>query len=105
MKKENTESLLEWSEKIKNQAASGQSIAAWCQDHDIAYHTFLYWRKRLQQSFPSTENPSKRSSFLELAKDPPQAWLEINLPGVRLEISKGFDRSAVLCFLQILKAL
>ena len=30
--------------------ASGQSIATYCKEHGIAYHSFLYWQKKLSSS-------------------------------------------------------
>ncbi|HSH65829.1 MAG TPA: hypothetical protein VLB84_08530 [Bacteroidia bacterium] len=30
--------------------ASGQSIATYCKEHGIAYHSFFYWQKKLSSS-------------------------------------------------------
>jgi transposase-like protein len=30
--------------------ASGQSISSYCKEHGIAYHSFLYWQKKLSSS-------------------------------------------------------
>jgi hypothetical protein len=37
MKKCNIELVPEWSEKIQQQATSGKSIVAWCQEESIQY--------------------------------------------------------------------
>jgi transposase-like protein len=41
--------------------ASGQSIASYCKDHNIAYHGFLYWRKKL-----SSFGGSSKKKFIKL---------------------------------------
>ena len=40
---------------------SGQSIVYYCKKHDIAYHSFFYWQKKLSSSASS---PKKK--FLKL---------------------------------------
>lgn len=41
--------------------ASGQSIATYCKDLGIAYHSFFYWQKKLS----SSANPTKKK-FIKL---------------------------------------
>lgn len=96
--------VIEWSEKVRRQAASGKSAATWCKEHSIAYQSFIYWRKRLSPSSPSLE-PLNRSSFLELPQSEPKTWMEISVPGVKLAISKDFDREALLRCMQMLGGL
>src|ERR1700759_4835445 len=36
-----------WRERIAAQAASGQSIRAWCREHNHHEHAFYWWRSRL----------------------------------------------------------
>ena len=39
-----------WRELISEQEASGQSIAAYCREHDVRAWQFYEWKKRLRQS-------------------------------------------------------
>ena len=86
--------VIEWSEKVRQQAASGKTAATLCKEHSIAYQSFIYWRKRLNQ--PSLNMPLNRSSFVELKQAPAQSWMEISLPGVKITISKDFDKESLL---------
>ena len=40
----------QWQAIIKQWQASGLSAAAFCQQHDVVYHHFLYWRLKLGKS-------------------------------------------------------
>lgn len=37
----------QWKAIIKQWQASGLSAAAFCQQHNVVYHNFLYWRRKL----------------------------------------------------------
>lgn len=98
MKKTSSERLLEWSEKIKDQKLSGKSVAVWCTEQNISHNTFQYWKKRIKPALP--QKPSK-SSFFEIPEDNFQ--VEVSIAGVKLAISKDFDRTALTNFLSLLK--
>ena len=36
-----------WREQIDAWQASGESQQAFCQQHELSYHRFLYWRRKL----------------------------------------------------------
>lgn len=98
MKENISENLLEWSEKIKKQKLSNKNAATWCKEQGISYNTFQYWRKRIKKINP--EGPIK-DPFLEIPEEHP--LIEVSLRGIRLAISKDFDRSALVYFLSLLK--
>jgi hypothetical protein len=98
MRKDPSERLLEWSEKIKKQKLSNKSEGAWCQEQGISYNTFQYWKKRINKRNP--EGP-KKSEFLEIVDN---SWIEISLRGVKLVITKDFDRNGLMYFLSLLKS-
>ena len=52
----------QWQQLIEQQLHSGQSGAAFCREHDIAYASFMGWRKRLADA----DSPSPSPSFIEL---------------------------------------
>lgn len=99
MKKSHAEFVREWSEKIRKQAESGKSIAAWCRDESVLYQNFLYWNKRITQPV-SSKDQIQRSSFIECSADS-QPWLEIHLEGAKLTLSKNFDRASLLFCLRV----
>lgn len=99
MKSTSTKRLLEWSEKIKKQKLSNMGVAAWCSEQNISPNTFQYWKKRINRASPQVH---KKSSFLELPDE--QSIIEISLRGIKLEISRDFDRNALVNFLSLLKS-
>ena len=86
----------EWTDKIADWRESGQSIAAWCRQHDESYYRFLYWRKRLE--------PKQKESgrFVELTVGASSLALECN--GMTLHIERGFDRDLLRDVLSVLRA-
>jgi len=86
----------EWSEKISAWRASGLSVAAWCRDHVINYHRFLYWRKRL--AMPAIAQPGR---FVELEFAAPPLALSCN--GVYVHVASGFDENLLSEVLAVLK--
>ena len=37
----------QWRTRLNDQAASGQSVSAWCRAHGYSRQQFYYWRKKL----------------------------------------------------------
>ena len=98
MKTTSTERLIEWSEKIKEQKLSNKGVGAWCAEQNISPNTFQYWKKRIKRAFPKSHH---KSSFLELAEEP--SIIEVSLRGIKLTMTKDFDRTALISFLSLLK--
>jgi hypothetical protein len=44
-----------WQNIIELQRVSGQTAAAWCREHDVAYASFFAWKRRLQSAAPAVE--------------------------------------------------
>ncbi|MCF6178686.1 MAG: hypothetical protein L3J63_04780 [Geopsychrobacter sp.] len=86
----------EWSEKVSACRESGLSIAAWCRDHAVNYHRFLYWRKRL--ALPVVQQPA-RFVELEFAAAP----LALSCNGVYVHVASGFDGNLLGEVLTVLK--
>lgn len=85
----------EWTEKIAQWRQGGQSMAAWCRQHDESYHRLLYWRRRLE---PRQE---KTGGFVELTFATPSLALECN--GLTLHIERGFDPDLLRDVLSVLR--
>ena len=66
----------QWQAIIKQRQASGLSAAAFCQQHNVVYHNFLYWRRKLGQSVSHKLVPVIPDSPLSMADD-----IELALPG------------------------
>lgn len=54
--------LSQWTEIIKECRSSGQTVAAWCADHDINPRSYYYWLKRVRiaacEALPSLHTES-----------------------------------------------
>ena len=64
----------EWAQRIREQKASGLSIAAWCAQNDIGRHQFFYWQRRLREAV--CEELAVRA---ETSIGVPQTFAEIKL--------------------------
>lgn len=100
MKRDRSEIALQWSETIKKQMLSDKPAATWCRENNISYQTFLYWRKRLCPPSKPKQQIS-RTQFTELSQSNWDSWFRISCRGVRLVISKNFDREALQCCLKL----
>ncbi|MDD2558764.1 MAG: hypothetical protein PHH87_10855 [Desulfuromonas sp.] len=84
-----------WTDRIALWHNSGQSIAAWCREHDESYCCFLYWRKRLE--------PQPEGRFVELTVH--SAGLRLSCNGTSLELDRGFDRDLLREVLAVVKTI
>lgn len=79
----------QWRERIAQQAASGKSVAAFCQEQGIATQTFYWWRNRLVKcEAGAVPPPAAASSFLDLGTMPVAAQGSESL-SIRLELPGG----------------
>lgn len=79
----------QWRERIAQQAASGKSVAAFCQEQGIATQTFYWWRNRLvKREAGAVPPPAAASSFLDLGTMPVAAQGSESL-SIRLELPGG----------------
>lgn len=54
--------------------ASGQSIATYCKEHGIAYHSFFYWQKKL-----SSSSSLQKKKFIKLTPSSPSPVLSTEI--------------------------
>ena len=66
----------QWQAIIKQWQASELSAAAFCQQHDVVYHHFLYWRLKLGKSVSHKLVPVVPDLPLSVADN-----IELALPG------------------------
>ena len=87
-----------WPARVADWRRSGLSVAAWCRNHAVSYHTFLYWRKRLDE-----RHPESAGIFLQLSApaEPEPIALECN--GVFVHVPAGFDPGLLREILALLK--
>ncbi|MEM6770578.1 MAG: transposase [Bacteroidota bacterium] len=70
-------------ELLSNQAASGQSVAAFCTDHNLVVATFYSWRRK----YATSSTPSSEG-FCKIVARPETATKKLRLPsGLELELT------------------
>lgn len=87
----------QWRERIAQQAGSGKSVAAFCQEQGIAPQTFYWWRNRLTgQEAGAAPRPATAAPFLDLGAMPAAAAhagslsIRLDLPGgITLTIARS----------------
>ena len=98
-----------WRELVSAQQASGQSIAAYCREHDVRAWEFYEWKKRLRQSdTPSFVAVSvKAEEEISLSSSPAHPLSAIELRhnrGWSLKIEPGFDAVHLRRLLSVLES-
>ena len=88
----------QWQAIIKQWQASGLSAAAFCQQHDVVYHNFLYWRRKLGKPVSHKLVPVGPDLPLSVADN-----IELALPGglVIRGIHSGILTTAVVLLRQL----
>ncbi len=41
-------SLAKWASLFKEQAASGLTVKAWCEQNNVSFHSYNYWKHQLK---------------------------------------------------------
>ena len=53
-----------WSQQIQNWQKTNQSQSDYCRNHDLNYHRFTYWRRKLSGHVSRTQTTLQRSAFV-----------------------------------------
>ena len=88
----------DWEQKIQKQQESGLSVSRWCQENQIPYNTFVYWKRRFVKVAPL-----ERKSFVELQENSAKSGIHLECGGIRVNVEKGFDSSTLARCLQTLR--
>jgi hypothetical protein len=87
-----------WRQRILQQQASGLSIIRWCEQNQVSYNTFTYWKRRLWQPVPIN-----RTAFLEIKEKSPQSGIHLESGGIKVHLEKDFDAATLAKVLGALK--
>jgi len=75
---------------------SGLSLAAWCRQNSVSYHSATHWRRRLTE----IDRPAP-GMFVQLSLPPVPISLECN--GVLVHVVRGFEPALLADVLSVLK--
>lgn len=56
--------LNQWTEIIRECRSSGQTVKAWCADHDINPKTYYYWLRRVREAACQALQPLGENSLI-----------------------------------------
>lgn len=94
-----------WQELVQQWEGSQMTAKAWCLQHEVAYVSFISWRKRLKSTLQATQNLAK-ATFVELIDtSTAPSGIEIHVQNLRLFLSTCFDSTTLLRCLQVLEKL
>jgi len=83
-----------WTEHVTNQAASEQSVRAYCRQHSLAEHSFYSWRRRLRSR--TAEQPIRFAVVDTASVTQPATPIYIHLAGGdRIEVRSGADTTTL----------
>ena len=89
----------DWDQKIQKQKQSGLSVSRWCQENQVPYNSFIYWKHRFAKIVPL-----ERKSFVELEENSSKSGIQLECSGIRVNVEKGFDSSTLARCLQALRS-
>jgi hypothetical protein len=90
-----------WRDLIQQQAASGQSVSAFCAQRGLTEQSLYYWRKRMNKEVPVSFALVTTSGSARTQSAPPLE-LEFN-GGQRLRIPCGVDPTTLRTVLAVLR--
>ena len=93
-----------WRELLAEQAVSGKSVCAFCEERQIQYHSFKYWSSRFPDFKKARVKAQQPNRFISVSRqDFRSAAPRILLPnGVAIDLSSGLDDPVVGAFLKSL---
>jgi len=98
----------EWSSRVADFKASGQSASAWCAAHDLPPHQLWYWLRKHKNIDTPTMMPSQWLS-VELGEPKPSSAqgsaLLVRVGQATVEVKPGFNPALLSDVVRILTAL
>jgi hypothetical protein len=59
-----------WSQQIQSWQKTNQSQSDYCRNHDLNYHRFTYWRRKLSGQARPPQTAVQRSAFVPVKPSP-----------------------------------
>ncbi len=88
-----------WRKRIDECHTSGLSMRKWCEENNIAYQTFQYWKAKILKDQSGSRHRASitRKSFTELIDRPYSnaTGVEIVISKTTIRLQKGFDQTVL----------
>ncbi len=62
-----------WARQIRNWQKTNQSQSGYCRDHDLSYHRFTYWQRKLSGKLSPPRQPARATGFIPVKPVTPKA--------------------------------
>ena len=97
-----------WTRIIREQQASGLSIAAFCAERSVAESSFYPWKRRLRSAAGASDGAGFVEATVRDIPPPPDAAggvrIEVGAGGRRVIVARGFDRRLLLDVIETLES-
>lgn len=105
----------QWTNTIRECQASNQTVAAWCDEHDVSIKSYYYWLRKLRMSTIQKSS----TSLAEISEDRPavfkklevqsplpntRAAIIIHLGGATIEVNDGTSQQTIQAVLLALQS-
>lgn len=87
----------QWEKWIKEQSASGISIAEYCRQKKISDKGFYNWRSRLR------ENNQSKGSFVEISHSQERNYKLILSSGIEVRVPENFKEESLKRLIEVLE--
>jgi transposase-like protein len=97
-----------WRRLVSGQPASGVSIRAWCERHEVSEPSFYAWRRELARRDSERRTRSHATSSTEFIKmhvpcAAASTAIQLVVSGARIEVGPGFDGETLRRLLDMLR--
>lgn len=83
---------------------SGQSLSAWCRDHEVSYYQMQYWLKKNRNGKTAKTHSTPNWMSVEVnERKQHQPCLPVKIGSVTVEVEPGFDPSLLADVVRALK--
>jgi hypothetical protein len=81
-----------WTERIRAYQASGQTMKAWSEAHNVTLHQFKYWLYKAQKQERAAVTPTFRPvTVIRSAQTGHTDSLQIQVGAARIDVRPGFE--------------
>ena len=89
-----------WETRLAEYRASGQSVTAWCKEHNVNPQQLWYWRRKEKQQV--VEENAVSWLPVDLSEIKSQSSLLVRIGRATIEVNPGFDPELLLDVVNIL---
>lgn len=93
----------QWRERLATYQGSNLTKTEFCRVHDIPYHQFYYWMKKLQGSSTSKQPPVQWWTLDVSSHTPPSSTpLLLQIGNAKIEVEEGFNEMVLRQVIKVL---